>query len=258
MADAAGGVVSDYAYDVFGELRGQSGVPGDTMLFTGEQYDARARHNAGGLYYLRARYYDPTIGRFLSQDPVPAGNAYPYVGGNPVNLTDPSGLCALGLPCPTDIPIPPPPPIHPIVTVVACGISDECRSDVIDWANTVADHPGSVIQQTAGTAVAIFSSGDVRRENGVTFYENCWGACWMFRAFPKTRNITVGHFVFSRGEPDFTTIQHELVHVRQGDKYGPSWLPRYFWESWRRGYECNRFEEEARRITGDPSMCGKE
>ena len=55
---------------------------------------AKARDfNAGdpGLYYLRARYYDPTIGRFMSQDPLPAGNPYAYVGNNPVRYVDPSG-----------------------------------------------------------------------------------------------------------------------------------------------------------------------
>ena len=92
LTDAGGGVASEYGYDVFGELRGQSGLPDDVMLFTGEQYDARARHNAPGLYYLRARYYDPTIGRFLSQDPVPSANLYAYVGNNPTNRVDPTGL----------------------------------------------------------------------------------------------------------------------------------------------------------------------
>ena len=58
------------------------------MLFTGEQRDADS-----GLCYLRARYYDPSIGRFLSQDPLPGGNLYAYVGNSPVNFTDPSGLC---------------------------------------------------------------------------------------------------------------------------------------------------------------------
>jgi hypothetical protein len=53
-----------------------------------------------GLYYLRARYYDPSIGRFLTQDPVPAVNLYAYVGNNPVNYVDPSGLCIPGINCP--------------------------------------------------------------------------------------------------------------------------------------------------------------
>jgi RHS repeat-associated protein len=61
--------------------------------YTGEHWDAGA-----GLLYLRARWYDPALGRFLTQDPFPGlallpqtQHAYVYVGNNPVNLTDPSG-----------------------------------------------------------------------------------------------------------------------------------------------------------------------
>jgi RHS repeat-associated protein len=52
-----------------------------------------------GLIYLRARYYDPATGQFLSRDPLVAmtGEAYGYAGDNPLNGTDPSGLfCLLG------------------------------------------------------------------------------------------------------------------------------------------------------------------
>ncbi len=57
----------------------------------GEQYDQNT-----GLYYLRARYYDPLSGRFLSSDPADAdANEYAYAAGDPVNNSDPSGLATL-------------------------------------------------------------------------------------------------------------------------------------------------------------------
>jgi len=49
-----------------------------------------------GFYYMRARYYDPEVGRFVSEDPIGFEgwdvNLYAYVGGNPILLFDPSGL----------------------------------------------------------------------------------------------------------------------------------------------------------------------
>jgi RHS repeat-associated protein len=61
-----------------------------TKAFTGREWDPET-----GLYYYRARYYDPKVGRFLSKDPVgfAAGpNYYTYVLDNPVNRVDPSGM----------------------------------------------------------------------------------------------------------------------------------------------------------------------
>lgn len=57
----------------------------------------RSGHTDSGLYYLRARYYDPTTAQFLSRDPMVATtrSPYAYVGGNPLNATDPSGECGL-------------------------------------------------------------------------------------------------------------------------------------------------------------------
>jgi len=63
----------------------------------GREYDAEAR-----VYYNRARYYDPQLGRFISEDPVGiAGglNLYGYAGNDPVNRTDPTGLTMN--PCPS-------------------------------------------------------------------------------------------------------------------------------------------------------------
>ncbi|MEX0684199.1 MAG: RHS repeat-associated core domain-containing protein [Dehalococcoidia bacterium] len=68
---STGGAVGDvYTYDVFGNLR-SGNASSETMLFTGQQFDNKALGpDKGGLYYLRARYYDPTLGRFLTQDPM--------------------------------------------------------------------------------------------------------------------------------------------------------------------------------------------
>jgi RHS repeat-associated protein len=81
---------------VFGAVRASSGNATTEYRFTGQQEDATL-----GLTYLRARYYDPSTGRFLTKDPwrgsprVPASqHRYAYVQNGPTNAADPSGLCA--------------------------------------------------------------------------------------------------------------------------------------------------------------------
>ncbi len=95
LVDGSGNSVASYGYDVFGAIRTQSGSSPNYWLFTGEQMDSES-----DLYYLRARHYDPSTGRFLSRDPAkgsascPASQApYPYVLNNPVRFADPLGLC---------------------------------------------------------------------------------------------------------------------------------------------------------------------
>jgi RHS repeat-associated protein len=56
----------------------------------GQPYDQGSR-----LYYMRARYYDPQLGRFLSEDPIGVSgglNLYAYAGNDPVNMWDPTGM----------------------------------------------------------------------------------------------------------------------------------------------------------------------
>ena len=89
LTDINANVTATYSYDVFGAIRTQTGSSSNHWLFTGEQRDSESN-----FYYLRARYYDPAIGRFLGRDPLGEGNGYSYVSNNPVNLTDPSGLSA--------------------------------------------------------------------------------------------------------------------------------------------------------------------
>ncbi|MCF6250771.1 MAG: RHS repeat-associated core domain-containing protein [Methylococcaceae bacterium] len=91
----AGSTKESNRYDAFGAILNLS-FPGtgNEQLFTGRQLDVNT-----GLYYYRARYYDAEIGRFISEDPLgfQAGvNFYAYVGNNPVNFNDPSGLVRWG------------------------------------------------------------------------------------------------------------------------------------------------------------------
>jgi RHS repeat-associated protein len=63
-----------------------SGATENAISFTGHQFDAGT-----GLLYARARYYDPSLGRFLSQDPAPALNPYTYAFDAPLEFTDLTG-----------------------------------------------------------------------------------------------------------------------------------------------------------------------
>jgi RHS repeat-associated protein len=93
--DVGGQVTYAARYAPFGALLWQQGSAPGPWGFAGEMQDPT------GLIYLRARWYDPAIGRFLTRDPFPGlavlpstQHPYVYVGNNPVNLVDPSGNIA--------------------------------------------------------------------------------------------------------------------------------------------------------------------
>lgn len=94
-SNAAGRVVSTATYSPHGEISSaNSDLPptGSPFGYTGRQYDWET-----GLYQYRARYYSPRLGVFLSTDPIGTKddpNLYLYVGADPVNHTDPTGMSA--------------------------------------------------------------------------------------------------------------------------------------------------------------------
>ena len=96
LTDGTGAVTATFTYDVFGAVRSQTGASDTYWRFAGEQTDA-----ATGFQYLRARYYDPGTGRFLTRDPLrgtalnpQTHNPYAYGLNNPVNRVDPRGLAS--------------------------------------------------------------------------------------------------------------------------------------------------------------------
>ena len=94
--DNSGLIKNEYSYDAFGIRTSLTTMPSVSYGhygYTGQEYDGET-----GLLYLRARYYDPTIGRFISADPFwgrldqPASQSrYAYVHNSPLIYTDPTG-----------------------------------------------------------------------------------------------------------------------------------------------------------------------
>jgi RHS repeat-associated protein len=98
ITTASGSVAATYRNDDWGNVTGQTGSSTQPFGFSGEPHDGT------NLTYLRARYYDPTIGRFMSRDSVNLRapsivglNRYSYANGNPVRLRDPSGRWTVGI-----------------------------------------------------------------------------------------------------------------------------------------------------------------
>jgi len=90
LSDSSGDTVQTYQYTAYGQVAVEDINHPNPYMFTGRRFDIEI-----GLYYNRARYYNPFMGRFLQTDPIgyEAGmNLYAYCGNNAINLADPMGL----------------------------------------------------------------------------------------------------------------------------------------------------------------------
>jgi RHS repeat-associated protein len=113
IMDSNGNIVNAYAYSPYGLVGSQETIE-NSFQYVG-RFGVMAEGN--GLYFMRARYYDPQVGSFINKDPIGyAGgmNLYGYVGNNPINWMDPLGLQI----CPSK-----PSPYGPVLTPGEPGIS---------------------------------------------------------------------------------------------------------------------------------------
>jgi RHS repeat-associated protein len=90
LVDSSGNLTTQYTYDPSGNTTATGSASSNAFQYTGRENDAN------GIYYYRARYYSPTFGRFLSEDPAgfsgSGPNLYGYAGGDPISSSDPTGL----------------------------------------------------------------------------------------------------------------------------------------------------------------------
>lgn len=91
LTDSAANVSATYTFDSYGKLTAKTGTADTPLRWNGQTQDGDT-----GLYYLRARYYDPTTAQFLSVDPLASltRDVYTYANHNPLNRSDPLGLIA--------------------------------------------------------------------------------------------------------------------------------------------------------------------
>ncbi|WOI53025.1 RHS repeat-associated core domain-containing protein [Parvularcula sp. LCG005] len=150
---ASGAVVQAEVQTPFGESYSSTNNSSSDVGFTGHVRDADT-----GLTYMQARYYDPVIGRFLSNDPVAFTpdkpghfNRYAYTLNDPVNATDPTGMC-IELNCPWGYTT-----AHMTAQNTYRDIPVKAGTMAIGgtWSRTVTDARGrkSVVQTTLGVAI---------------------------------------------------------------------------------------------------------
>jgi RHS repeat-associated protein len=237
LTDRSGRTQADYQYDVWGNLEKSFANVPNSFLFTGEEQDPET-----GLYYLRARWYDPRVARFLTKDPfvgvaeLPRSvHPYIYVFNNPANLIDPLGIW--GWPKV-------PNPVRAIKTAagaavrgvkaaggVALGVAKE--GGILAAKLVVTGVSCQAAPYTCGIALTLGFAGwltDPDLSNihvgwGAIEFTNNPAAGWL----PGGRGaITLDGVILYKGEPDARARAHEYSHVWQswflGDAYVPAHL----------------------------------
>jgi len=142
LSNSAGTLSNTYNFDSFGKQTASTGTLSNPLQYTGTEFDQET-----GLYFNRARYYNPSAARFISEDPIAFEggiNFYPYSFNSPINLRDPSGRSAAAATW----------PVADAVGGILCFGSGACETIVI---------VGGAVVSVAATGYLIYNWYETRR-----------------------------------------------------------------------------------------------
>ncbi|WP_297776494.1 RHS repeat-associated core domain-containing protein [Mycobacterium sp.] len=153
LTDLHGAVTATYGYDPYGRTTLHQGSASTNLLYDGQYED-----NESGLYYLRARYYDPQTATFLTRDPLEdlTGQPYSYAAGDPIDGSDPSGLFCIGPLCVGFHPGTIPNSVVNIFRGASFGITDRIANWISPGASCTV--PQNYAQQLVGFAATVVAT----------------------------------------------------------------------------------------------------
>ena len=245
---ATGAVVSRRRYLPFGGDRAAAaGMPTERGFLDKTQ-------DPNGLYQVGARYYEASIGRFVSPDPLSVLSspqtlaAYTYSAGNPATFSDPTGLVMQRGDVASSDPVPPQP--NPDPPTNAGTQAGKGPAPV----PTATPGPAPVTPEPEDPRDSARSNGKTLGERAVTLANNVNGANRLALKLIRTFHLgcyatgnqfictappsgpvgrggfTIGNYFFSRRGtcPDNDFMEHEYVHTKQWAVLGLSYIPQYF------------------------------
>jgi len=232
--DGLGSVTSlanTYTYDSFGNVTNSTGSVSNPFSYAGREFDSET-----GILYDRARYYDPSLGRFATEDPLlfsgGDSNFYAYVGGDPVDYADPFGtdrVCHFPRLCGHDMP--PPPPKYLLTNALPPGsVRYTAPGGQTFWIPASANwcEECKAAQKNGLDPFAVASSIG---QGGKYDYQRDPTNHVVYSQFQQAANYSVGVHMQCAGYPRWTTnaigLGYGITHSSNYGKGASQWTPMW-------------------------------
>jgi RHS repeat-associated protein len=213
LTDEYGNIARTYDYDAFGVEREPDEDDTNLFRYCGEYWDAET-----STYYLRARNYDPSTGRFTSEDPIRDGlNWYTYCAGNPIFFVDPSGLAVTAWDMQN---------LSPSQVAELANLTDQWNNATSQAQRDAAHAQANAIRQSAGTGVTFNANSTANAYGGdaVVFYGAVTGGSSM-------RSGNAGAAIGASGAASpvqgYANYEYDLEQI---NKVLTSWLYKLTWD----------------------------